>query len=73
MDDIAVEPAPKISAAEMERRCQALRQADASNRLEGQVRSAASEPIFQAFISGEIEYEDILPRLKAVRSSVSGA
>jgi len=66
MDGVVIEPGAKISTAEMGRRRRALRQADASNRLEGQYRSAASEPIFEAFVRGEIEYEDILPRLKAI-------
>ncbi len=55
-----------ISAAEMERRRKALRQADASNRIEGQFRSPESSPIFEAFIHGEIEMDEILPRLKAL-------
>jgi hypothetical protein len=51
----------------MERRRQALRQADASNRLEGQYRSPASVSVFEAFIQGEIEMDEVLPRLKAIR------
>lgn len=66
MDDIAVRPKAKITAAEMERRRHALRQADASNRIEGQYRSPESAPIFEAFIHGEIEMDEILPRLKAI-------
>jgi Antitoxin VbhA len=56
----------RISAKEMERRRNALRQADASNRIEGQFRGPESTPIFEAFIHGEIEMDDILPRLKAL-------
>jgi hypothetical protein len=66
MDDIGTRPKAKISAGEMERRRKALRQADAGSRLEGQFRSPASEPIFEAFIQGEIEMDEILPRLKAL-------
>jgi hypothetical protein len=66
MDDIAIRPEARISAAEKERRLAALRQADASNRIEGQFRSPASDPIFEAFINGEIELDEILPRLKAL-------
>lgn len=61
-----VEPKAKISAAEMERRREALRRADAHNRLEGQFPSPESTEIFEAFIRGEIEREDILPRLHAL-------
>lgn len=66
MDDIATKPKARISTAEIERRRKALRQADASNRIEGQFRSPRSEPIFEAFIQGDIELEDVLPRLKAL-------
>lgn len=66
MDDIATKPKAKISAAEMERRRKALRQADASLRLEGQVISPASAAVFEAFIQGEIEMEDVLSHLKAL-------
>jgi hypothetical protein len=69
MDDIvSTRPvrSKAISEAEMERRRAALRQADASSRIEGQFRSAESAPIFEAFIRGDIEMDDILPRLKAL-------
>jgi Antitoxin VbhA len=69
MDDIvSTRPgrSKTISAAEMERRRQALRQADAGNRIEGQFRSPESGPIFEAFIRGDIEMDDILPRLNAL-------
>ena len=66
MDDVMVTPPAKISTAEMERRRKALRQADASNRIEGQYRGTESAPIFEAFIRGDIEHDEILPRLKAL-------
>lgn len=66
MGDIVTRPKAKISVREMERRRKALRQADASNRLEGQYRSPASVPVFEAFIRGEIEIDELLPRLKAL-------
>jgi antitoxin VbhA-like protein len=56
----------KISATEMERRRKALRQADAHNRIEGQFPSAQSTAIFEAFICGDIERDEILPRLHAL-------
>jgi hypothetical protein len=66
MDDIVTRPRPGISAAEIERRRVALRQADASNRIENEFRSPESAPIFEALIRGEIEMHEILPRLKAL-------
>lgn len=61
-----LEPKAKISAAETERRREAVRWADAHNRLEGQFSSAESDKIFEAFICGEIEQSEILPRLHAL-------
>jgi hypothetical protein len=66
MDDIATKPRVRISEAEKERRRKALRQADASNRIEGQYRSPQSAAVFEAFIEGEIEQDEILPRLRAL-------
>lgn len=66
MDDIATRPKARISVAEIERRRAALRQADASNRIENEFGSPESAPIFEAFIQGEIEMHEILPRLKAL-------
>ena len=63
---VITETKPKISAAEMERRREALRQADAHNRIEGQYPSSQSTAIFEAFIRGEIERDQILPRLHAL-------
>ena len=65
MDGITPRPKARISDAEMERRRKALRQADASNRLEGVFRDPASDAIFEAYVRGEIEATDILPRLNA--------
>jgi len=57
---------PKISAQEMERRREALRWADSHNRIEGLARTPESEPIYEAFVRGEIELDDILPAIKAL-------
>ena len=65
MDDIAVRPKAKISAAEMARRRKFVRQADATNRLEGIYRDPASDAVFDAYVRGDIEATDIAPRLKA--------
>jgi hypothetical protein len=65
MSDLAVEvePKSKITSAEMQRRRGALRQADADNRIEGQFPSEEGNAIFEAFIRGDIERDEILPRL----------
>ena len=62
---IAVEK-PKISVAEMERRREAVRWAASHNRIEGQFTSPQGNEIFEAFIRGEIEHSEILPRLNAL-------
>jgi hypothetical protein len=68
MDDIQTRSRlkPRIDAAEMSRRRDALRQADAQNRIEGVFPNPESEPIFEAFVRGDIEFDDILPRLNAL-------
>ena len=63
---VITETKPKISAAEMERRREALRQADAHNRIEGQFPTPQSTAIFEAFIRGDIERDQIIPRLNAL-------
>lgn len=66
MSPSIIESKPKISAAEMERRREALRRADAHNRIEGQFPSPEGTEIFEAFIRGDIERHEILPRLNAL-------
>jgi len=67
MDDIAagIKTKAAISAEEVARRREALRQADASNRIEGIFRDAESDAVFEAHIRGEIDVTEIVPRLKA--------
>jgi hypothetical protein len=60
------ETKPKISGAEMERRREAMRQAVADNRIEGQFPNPASGPIFDAFVRGEIDQAEVLQRLHAL-------
>jgi Antitoxin VbhA len=55
----------KITREEMERRREAVRTADAENRLEGLVRDGGTDPFFEAFIRGEIELPELLARVKA--------
>ena len=66
MDDITAAKSTKtrISADESARR-QVLRRADAHNRIEGIYRDPASDPVFEAFVRGEIDVTEIAPRLKA--------
>jgi Antitoxin VbhA len=71
MDDIAsalkpaARPKAKISAEEIERRREIIRRGDAHNRIEGIYRDPATDAIFEAFIRGDIEARDIVPRLNA--------
>jgi hypothetical protein len=58
----------KISVEEMERRREALRQADASNRIEGLFPSPGTTAIYEEFIRGEIELHEIWPRVQAIQS-----
>ncbi len=60
------ETKPEISAAEMERRRNAVRRAAAHNRIEGQFPGPEGNKIFDAFIRGEIDQTEILPRLNAL-------
>jgi Antitoxin VbhA len=50
----------------MERRREALRQAHASNRIEGLYRNPKGDAAYEAFIRGEIELNEIMPRIKAL-------
>ncbi|HJU19695.1 MAG TPA: hypothetical protein VJ770_24845 [Stellaceae bacterium] len=58
--------ARSISAEEITQRRQALRQADANNRLEGVFREPATNEIFEAHIRGEIDASEMMARLKAL-------
>ena len=67
MDDIASTAKSKrrISVEEMQRRREVLRRADAHNRIEGQFRGMDTDSIFAAYVRGDIDATDIVPRLKA--------
>ncbi len=67
MDDIDLRQRQQISAAEMARRREHVRRADAENRLEGIARNPATDPVFEAYIRGEIGATEIIPRLRAQR------
>ena len=62
----AAKPKIRISADEMERRREAVRQADASNRIEGCFPSAETTAIYEEFIRGDIEWSDVWPRVHAL-------
>lgn len=61
------QPEAGISAQEMERRREALRQADASNRIEGLFPDPSTNAVYERFIRGEIELGEILPLVRAVQ------
>ena len=66
MNELRTKARPRISAKEMARRKEAVHWADAQNRIEGLKRSPGTDAIYDAFVRGEIELDDILPRLKAL-------
>lgn len=55
----------KLNPGEIQRRREADAQATANARLEGQFSSAESTAIFDAFIRGDIEFDELMKRLKA--------
>jgi hypothetical protein len=69
MDDLTnrspKKPTPTITAEEIARRREFVRQAHANNRIEGIEHDPATDPIFDAYVRGEIEATEMIPRLKA--------
>lgn len=65
MDDLVTHSGSKITLAEIQRRRDADSHAKANARLEGQFSTPESEPIFDSFITGEIDTETVIRRLKA--------
>jgi hypothetical protein len=61
-----VKPKSKITSEEMQRLREDLRQADAHNRIAGLYPSPRGSAIFEAFVRGDIDYEEILPLLHAL-------
>lgn len=51
---------------EMERRCKMVRSAQRSNANAGVRPDPAAQPIFDAFIAGEIEVDELMHRIKAL-------
>jgi hypothetical protein len=64
MDDIVKPARAKLSAAEIDRRREAVSEAATNARLEGQISSPESEAIFDRYIQGELEIGDVLGLLK---------
>jgi Antitoxin VbhA len=64
---VSKRPEAKISVEEMERRREALRRADAHNRIQGLFPSAATTAIYEEFIRGDIELSEIWPRVQALQ------
>jgi hypothetical protein len=62
---VATKPKARMSAEEMARRREAVYRADAHNRIEGLYRRPETDAIFEAFVRGDIEAADLVPRLKA--------
>lgn len=57
---------PQISAEERTVRLKVLRQAQANNRIEGLSSGPEAQPVFDAFVRGEIDARDIVPRLRVL-------
>lgn len=57
---------PRLSAAEVERRRDHVRVGDSENRLVGVFRDPKTDPVFEAYIRGDIEVTDIVAQLKVL-------
>jgi Antitoxin VbhA len=64
MDDFVKPTRAKLSASEIDRRREAVSQAAANARLEGQFSSPESEAIFDRYVQGELEIGDVIGLLK---------
>ena len=65
MNELRTKARPRISAEEMKRRQEIVRRADANNRIEGFIRTPETDAIFEAYIRGDIEVTELVPRIKA--------
>jgi hypothetical protein len=57
---------PALTPEEIHRRREAYRQALACDRIEGIAHDPASDPIFEAWIVGEIDSDEAIARIKAL-------
>jgi Antitoxin VbhA len=55
-----------LNAEEIRRRREAYRQALACDRIEGIPHDPATDPIFEAWIVGEIDSDEAIARIKAL-------
>lgn len=60
---------PLVSPEEMERRRKIVEEVHHSNLLEGIKRNPDADSIYDAYIRGEIEVRDILPRVRQARTA----
>ena len=60
-------PKSVLSAEEMERRRETVRRAVASSRIEGMTHAPEADPVFEAYVRGEIDAREIVPRLNRLR------
>jgi hypothetical protein len=67
MNVAAKKQKPRISAEEMERRRKNVRSAIRNNAIEGARHGPEIDPIFDAYIAGEIDATEIVPLIKKVR------
>ncbi|WP_313606700.1 antitoxin VbhA family protein [Rhizobium sp.] len=58
--------ATKITREEQDRRAKLVRDAFRSNAQEGLKPNPACQPVFDAFIAGEIELSEMMPKVKAI-------
>ena len=65
MDDIATKPTAAIGPAEIARREEALRQADAISQIAAQGRNPSTDRILAEFTHGRTDSEGVIVRLKA--------
>jgi hypothetical protein len=61
---------PRITPEEMARRRKALERADAHNRIEGIMPNPETEQIFEAFVRGEIELDEMQPLIQAAHRNI---
>lgn len=59
--------APAISAEEMERRRRSVRRAIRSNAIEGASAGPEMDPIYEAYIAGEIDSDQVIEMAMALR------
>ena len=64
--------APRISQEEMERRRKIVEEVHHSNLMEGIKRNPKTDPVYEAYIQGEIEAKEILPRIRQLRTRQNG-